>query len=167
MPDVPPDPDQPQSHDRPESSAESEASSQHRGRGYRSARQAGPSRPFAPRSPLRRRWSNAGMRIGTSNTVHAVRFDERGRHRGDGRREERVGPACHTGHDRADDSDALAPVYNQPVTCHNCRTYRVAFEQGEPYDTNSNHWMLPLPGLPAMPSWPPDEHEHPGTDHDG
>ena len=42
------------------------------------------------------------------------------------------------------------------MTCQNCRTYRVAYEHGEPFDPNRNHWMLPLPGLPPMPSWPPE-----------
>lgn len=149
----------------PEQSLEYPAAS-HRAAHYRSARQAGPSRPFDARSPLRRRWSNAGMRIGISTKVHVVRFDQRGRHRPDGAREERVAPACHTGHDRADDSDDLTPVYDKPVSCDNCLNYRVAFEQGEPYDPNSNQWMLPLPGLPAMPSWPPVDHDDPGTDNE-
>lgn len=122
-----------------------------------SLRQARPSRPFALRRTLRRRWSNAGLRLGESATVHAVRFEQRGCHRGDGAWNQEVGvaPACHTGHDRADNSDELTPVYDQPVSCGNCLTYRVAFQQGEPYDPNSNHLMLPLPGLPGMPSWPP------------
>lgn len=119
-----------------------------------SLRQARLSRPFAPRRPLRRRWHNAGLRLGESATVHAVRFAQRGCHRGDGTwtQEVAVAPACHTRHDRAGNSDAFTPVHDQPVNCHNCLNYRVVHEQDEPYDPSSNHLMLPLPGLPDMPS---------------
>lgn len=119
-----------------------------------SLRRDGPSRPFAPRRPLRRRWHNAGLRLGESATVHAVRFAQRGCHRGDGTwtQEVAVAPACDTGHDRAGNSDAFTPVHDQPVNCHNCLNYRVFHEQDELYDPNSNQPMLPLLGLPDMPS---------------
>ncbi len=67
----------------------------------------------------------------------------------------RVAPACHTGHDRGDDSPTLQPVYDRPVTCSNCRTYRIAHDEGQPYDPNQNQWLLPL-DLPPIERWPPD-----------
>lgn len=105
-----------------------------------------PSRPLGVRSPLHRIWHNAGLRIAGSSTVHAIRITPRP----DGG--ERVSPACHTGHARADVSDKLAPVYHQAVNCQNCWTYRMPQQHGRPYDPNSN--QLVLPGMPLMPSWP-------------
>lgn len=128
----------------------------HRPWRYRWAPQAEPSRPFPPRSPLRRRWRNAALRIGSSDRVHAVRFDQGPSGR------ERVAPACHTGHDRADDSDELHPVWDQPVSCHSCLTYAIAYEHGQPYDPARNQYLLNLPGLPDLPSWPPtSDDQHP------
>ncbi|WP_460958564.1 hypothetical protein [Parasphingorhabdus pacifica] len=69
---------------------------------------------------------------------------------------QRVAPACHTGHDRGDDSHALQPIYDRPVNCVNCLRYRVAHEEGRPYDPNRNNWVLPLE-LPSIESWPPSE----------
>ena len=143
-----PDPQQPEPDaERPDESEQPG----HRPLHYRWAPRAEPSSPFLPRDPLRRRWHNAALRIGSSDRVHAVRFDQGPSGR------ERVAPACHTGHDRADDSDDLHPVWGQPVSCQNCLSYPIAFEQGQPYDPTRNQYLLDLPGLPAPPSWPPTE----------
>ena len=141
--------DHPEHQPEPERRDEPDELLDHRPIHYRWAPRAEPSRPFLPRDPLRRRWHNAALRIGSSERVHAVRFDQGPTGR------ERVAPACHTGHDRADDSDDLHPVWDQPVTCQNCRTYPIAVEQGQPYDPARNQYLLDLPGLPAPPSWPP------------
>lgn len=102
-----------------------------------------------PAPGLRRRWHNAALRIGTSTRVHAVRFD-----RGPGDHE-RVAPACHTGHDRADHSEDLHPVRDEPVSCAHCLSHPVAFADGQPYEPGRNQLILPLPGVPPPPSWPP------------
>lgn len=129
----------------------------HRPIHYRQAPQAEPSSPFLPRDPVRRRWHNAALRIGSSDRVHAVRFALGA----DGR--ERVAPACHTGHDRSDHSDELHPVRDQPVTCHNCLHYAVALADGQPYIPARNQLLLNLPGIPAPASWPPQRPDQPPT----
>ena len=114
------DDDHPFDPQQPESDAERPDEPEHWPRHYRRAPPSAASSPFLPRDPLRRRWHNAALRNGSSERVHAVRFDQGPTGR------ERVAPACHTGHDRADDSDDLHPVWDQPVTCQNCRTYPIA-----------------------------------------
>ncbi len=109
-----------------------------------------PPAPRVPRhDPRHRRWRNAALRIDGRATIHALRAAETTTGG------QRVAPACHTGHDRGDDSESLQPIYDQPVTCDNCRTYRVAHDDGQPYDPNRNHWVLPL-DLPAIECWPPE-----------
>lgn len=104
--------------------------------------------PSYPRSdPRHRRWRNAALRIDERPTVHAVRADPTD----DGG--QRVAPACHTGHDLSDDSPALRPIYDRPVTCKNCLHNRIAHDQGRPYDPNSNQWVLP--GMPTIDVFPP------------
>lgn len=137
---------QPES-DRPDESEQFD----HRPWRYRQAPRAEPSSPFLPRDPLRRRWYNAGLRIGDSTRVHAVRFAPRPGDR------ERVAPACHTGHDRGDDSEQLHPVRDEPVSCRICLTSSAAVADGQPYHPARNQYVLDLPGLPAPPSWPPTE----------
>lgn len=109
---------------------------------------ADPSNPFRPRDPLRRRWHNAGLRIGESHRVHAVRFAVKL----DGR--ERVSPACYAD-DRGDESGQPHPVHNEPISCRNCLTSTTAVADGQPYNPARNQYLLDLPGLPAPPSWPP------------
>ena len=148
------DPEHPQ-QPNPESESEQpveqdRTGGQHQPWHYRSAQQAEPSRPFGPSAPLRRLWFNAALRIGRSTTVHAIRFDpinEAG--------DERVAPACHTGHDRPDHSADLHQVRDQAISCRNCLSYPVARADGESYEPGLNQLLLPLPGVPPLPSWPP------------
>lgn len=153
MPDS--DPDQPQQPNESESEQPVEQdrtgrTGHHRPRNYRSAQQAGPSYPFRPATPVRRWWANAGMRIGTSPTVHAVRIEQCP----DG--SQRPAPACHTGHDRADHAESLHPIRDEAVSCRNCWTYPTAWAEGEPYVPGLNQLMLALPGISPLPSWPPN-----------
>jgi hypothetical protein len=143
MPDADDDANQPDQH------PDTDRQPDHRPWHYRTADSADPSSPFRPRDPIRRRWHNTGLRIGNSTRVHAVRFAPRP----DG--SERVAPACHTGHDRGDNSADLHPVHNEPISCLNCRTWPIALNEGQPYDPARNQYMLDLPGIPPPPSWPP------------
>ncbi len=151
------DPDQPQQQPDPEPT-EQDRAGQHQPWHYRSAQQAEPSRPFGPSAPLRRLWFNAALRIGRSTTVHAIRFDpinEAG--------DERVAPACHTGHDRPDHSADLHRVRDQAINCQNCLTYPVARADGESYVPGLNQLLLALEGVPPLPSWPPTDEQNRDT----
>lgn len=145
------DPDHPQQPDpeSEQSADQNRTGGQHQPWHYRSAQQADPSYPFRPATPVRRRWANAGMRIGNSPTVHAVRIEQCP----DG--SERPAPACHTGHDRADHAESLHPIRDDAISCRNCWTYPTAWADGEPYIPGRDQLMLALPGVPPLPSWPP------------
>ncbi|CAM2928359.1 hypothetical protein SAXI111661_08825 [Saccharomonospora xinjiangensis] len=92
----------------------------------------------------RRRFSGKAMRIGDSDTVHAVRL------RTWLHGEQIPAPACHVGTDTTDISGQRRPVSDQPVTCKRCLSYKVAREEGEPYQ----------PRLAQIGLWPTEEESH-------
>lgn len=93
----------------------------HRPQWRTSSPRPSPPAPGYPRWDARHhRWRNAALRIDERPIVHALRADPTD----DGG--QRVAPACHTGHDRADDSPTLQPVYDRPVTCKSCLRNHIA-----------------------------------------
>ena len=103
----------------------------------------------------RRRFTNKGMRIGNSNTVHAVRLRKwiNG--------EEIPAPACHIGADIPDTDIERRPVSDQPVNCRRCLSYKVAREEGQPYQPRLRQiglWPLEEERN-ELPAWPPPEPE--------
>ncbi|WP_139182990.1 hypothetical protein [Actinopolyspora xinjiangensis] len=99
------------------------------------------------------RFRNAGLRIGSSSVVHAVRWRERP----DGITQ--PAPACHQGHDRPDGDEALTPVYDKPVSCRGCLTRPIARQEGQPYVPATGQWSLwtEEDGVPPLPPFPPPD----------
>lgn len=96
------------------------------------------------------RFKGSALRIGSSPTVHAVRWRE------DQLGLTRAAPACHVGHSRPDGDSSIHPVRNRAVTCSLCLDRPIALAEGEPYVPASGQLSLhAAEDVPPLGSYPP------------